>query len=107
MPTKTAFKVYLDSKVADLIIDTHKRFASGGRDVNRSEVIEQLIQDGFKMWAKEEQAVTRFEGTLAHLLDHAEKTDRLLKAILLTLADGDKDEVKNLLNNVDRELTNA
>lgn len=104
---KTAFKVYLDPDLAEQVIQTHKQFSSAGRDVNRSEVIEELIRGGFKLWRRETEAVNRLEGTLAQLLDHANRTDKILKSILLTLVEGDKDEVKSLLHTIETELHDA
>ena len=104
---KTPLNVYFDPDLVEQIIQTHKQFSSAGRDVNRSEVIEELVRGGYKLWRRETEAVSRLEGTLAQLLDHANRTDRVLKSILLSLAEGDKDQVKALLHTIETELHDA
>ena len=105
--SKVEMKTYFEPDLAKQILDTHKQFCSAGRKVSRAELIEQLVKDGFRLWRKEQQVMTTVETTMAHLLDHAERQDRILRSILLTLADGDEGEVAKVMQTIEGERHNA
>lgn len=103
MMSKVELKIHLKPELAEQVITTHKQFNSAGRKVSRNEVIEQLIEDGFRLWRRETQAVSKVEATMAQLLDHAERQDKVLKSILLTMADGDENEVAALMQTIEEK----
>lgn len=105
--SKVEFKVYLPPDLAEQVIQTTAQFKGAGRKVSRNEVFEQLIEDGFKLWKREAQVVNRIETTMAQLLDMATRHDKLLQSILLTLAEGDKDEVKRVIQEIEKEAHHA
>ncbi len=100
---KVELKLYLDGELAEQVSAAVAQFRSAGRKVSRNAVLEQLIEDGFKAWRKEAQVVNRVEGTIGKLLDQSARHDRLLRSILLTLADGDKAAYREALETIERE----
>ena len=60
-----------------------------------------LSKDGFRSWRREAQVVNRVEASVGKLLDQSSKHDRLLRSILLTLADGDKEEVRQIMATIE------
>jgi hypothetical protein len=102
MTTKVPYKLYLPYELGRQVEDAHKQFSSAGRKVSRNEVFQQLIEDGFKMWRREKQQISRVETTLATLLDRATQTDKLVRSILLTLAEGDQEEVARLIQTIEK-----
>lgn len=105
--SKLEYKLYLTPDTGKQVEEATKQFRAAGRKVSRNEVIEQLIEDGFRMWRREAQVVTRVEATLAQLLDRAEKQDRVLQSILLTLAEGDLEEVQAVMKRIEGEANHA
>jgi hypothetical protein len=103
--SKIEVKLYLNAELADQVMETVTQFHSAGRKVSRNAVLEQLIEDGFRSWRKEAQVVNRVEATIAKLLDQSTRHDRLLRSILLTLADGDHNEYRNVLRTIEKEDT--
>jgi hypothetical protein len=103
--TKVELKLYLDAELAAQVAETVAQFQGAGRKVSRNAVLEQLIEDGFKAWRKEAQVVNRVEATIGKLLDQSARHDRLLRSILLTLADGDKAAYREVLATIEREET--
>ena len=101
------FKLYLTPELADQVVETTARFRSAGRQVSRSEVLEQLIGDGFRLWRHETQVITRVEASIARLIDQSARGDRLLRSILLTLADGDMEEYRRVIETIEKEGSNA
>lgn len=101
--TKVEIKLYLEPDLAAQVTETTAQFRSAGRRVSRNEVLEQLIEDGFRMWRREAQVVNRVETGIGKLLDHSTRQDRLLRSILLTLADGDVAEVRKAVETIERE----
>jgi hypothetical protein len=97
-------KLYLDDELSAQIAETMAQFKSAGRKVTRNAVLKQLIEDGYKMWRREAQVVNRVEATIGKLLDQSARQDVLLRSILLTLADGDKDEVAKLISTIEQEV---
>lgn len=104
---KVEVKLYLSPELAGQVADATAQFRGAGRKVSRNEVLEQLIQDGFRMWRREAQVVDRVEATLGKLMDQVAKHDRLLRSILLTLAEGDREEYRRALANIDKEAADA
>jgi len=102
---KVEFKLYLDADLAGRVTETLAQFRGAGRKVSRNEVLEQLIEDGFRMWRREAQAVGRVETSVAALLDQSARHDKLLRSILLTLADGDKAAYREVIETIEREET--
>lgn len=100
MVKKTETKIYLPSEVFDQVEEATKQFRGAGRQVSRSEVITQLVEDGLGVWRREKNTLPRIDATLGVLLDRVEATDKILRSILLTLADGDKAEVERLIATV-------
>ena len=100
---KVEFKLYLDPDLASQVTDTTAQFRSAGRKVSRNEVLEQLIEDGFRFWKREAQVINRVESTMAKLLDQSARQDRLLRSILLTLAEGDQAEYRRAIETIERE----
>lgn len=105
--SKLEYKLYLEPDLGRQVEDATKQFRAAGRKVSRNEVLENLIEDGFRMWRREAQVVTRVEATLAQLLDRAEHQDRVLQSILLTLAEGDMDEVRAVMKRIEGEANHA
>ncbi|QQP92723.1 hypothetical protein JL101_032480 (plasmid) [Skermanella rosea] len=100
---KVEVKLYLDPDLASRVAEATTRFRSAGRKVSRNDVLEQLIEDGFRMWRRETEAVGRVEASIARLLDRSARHDRLLRSILLTLADGDQAEYRRVVGIIERE----
>lgn len=96
-------KLYLDPELQAQVAETVAQFRSAGRRVTRNDVLVQLIEDGFRSWRKEAQVVNRVEATIGQLLNHSARHDRLLRSILLSLADGDKNEVRKLIETIEKE----
>ena len=88
--TKVEFKLYLEPNLASQITETTAQFRGAGRKVSRNEVLEQLIEDGFRLWRREAQVVNRVEAGIAKLLDpqeHApEQTRNAARAFTLHYA---------------------
>jgi hypothetical protein len=104
---KVEFKLYLTPELADQVVETTARFRSAGRQVSRNEVLEQLIGDGFRLWRRETEVISRVEASIAGLIDQSARQDRLLRSILLTLADGDMEEYRRVIETVEKEGSNA
>ena len=104
---KVEFKLYLTPELADQVVETTARFRSAGRQVSRNEVLEQLIGDGFRLWRRETQVISRVEASIAGLIDQSARQDRLLRSILLTLADGDMEEYRRVIETIEKEGSNA
>src|SRR5688500_6547145 len=100
---KVELKLYLEPALADQVAAAVAQFRGAGRKVSRNEVLEQLIEDGFRSWRKEAQVVNRVEATIGRLLDQSARHDRLLRSILLTLADGDKTAYREVLATIEQE----
>lgn len=107
MEKKIETKIYLPPDVFEQIDEATKQFRGAGRQVSRSEVITQLLEDGLGVWRREKNTLPRIDATLGVLLDKAEATDKILKSILLTLADGDKAEVERLIATITGEKVDA
>jgi hypothetical protein len=104
---KVEFKLYLTPELADQVVETTARFRSAGRQVSRNEVLEQLIGDGFRLWRRETEVISRVEASIAGLIDQSARQDRLLRSILLTLADGDMEEYRRVIETIEKEGSNA
>ena len=104
---KVEFKLYLTPELADQVVETTARFRSAGRQVSRNEVLEQLIGDGFRLWRRETEVIGRIEASSAGLIDQSARQDRLLRSILLTLADGDMEEYRRVIETIEKEGSNA
>ena len=104
---KVEFKLYLTPELADQVVETTARFRSAGRQVSRNEVLEQLIGDGFRLWRRETEVISRVEASIAGLIDRSARQDRLLRSILLTLADGDMEEYRRVIETIEKEGSNA
>lgn len=104
---KVEFKLYLTPELADQVVETTARFRSAGRQVSRNEVLEQLIGDGFRLWRRETEVISRVEASIAGLIDQSARQDRLLRSILLTLADGDWEEYRRVIETIEKEGSNA
>jgi hypothetical protein len=104
---KVEFKLYLTPELADQVVETTARFRSAGRQVSRNEVLEQLIGDGFRLWRRETEVISRVEAGIAGLIDQSARQDRLLRSILLTLADGDMEEYRRVIETIEKEGSNA
>lgn len=102
---KVELKLYLEPALADQVAAAVAQFRGAGRKVSRNEVLEQLIEDGFRSWRKEAQVVNRVEATIGKLLDQTARHDKLLRSILLTLADGDHDAVDEAVAAIERRDT--
>ena len=68
-------------------------------------LLERLIEDGFRAWRRDAQVVDRVEAGVGKLLDRTAVHDRLLRSILLTLADGDRAEYRRLMDTIEKEET--
>ena len=68
---KVEFKLYLTPELADQVVETTARFRSAGRQVSRNEVLEQLIGDGFRLWRRETEVISRVEASIAGLIDQS------------------------------------
>ena len=101
--SKLEFKLYLDADMAGRVTDAVNQFRSAGRKVSRNEVLEELLAAGFRMWRREARMTDRIEAGIGKLLDQSATHDRLLRSILLTLADGDKAAYREVLDAVERE----
>ena len=104
---KVEFKLYLTPELADQVVETTARFRSAGRQVSRNEVLEQLIGDGFRLWRRETEVISRVEASIAGLIDQSARQDRLLRSILLTLAEGDMEEYRRVIETIEKEGSNA
>ena len=104
---KVELKLYLTPELADQVVDATARFRSAGRQVSRNEVLEQLIGDGFRLWRRETEVISRVEASIAGLIDQSARQDRLLRSILLTLADGDMEEYRRVIETIEKEGSNA
>jgi predicted regulator of amino acid metabolism with ACT domain len=102
MVNKTGYTVYLPYQLGRQVEDTHKLFAAGNRRVSRNDVFVQLVEDGFRYQRRETQAVGRIEVSVATMADRMESFEKLLRSILLTLAEGDTDEVERLLRTIEK-----
>lgn len=102
---KVEVKLYLDPQIAEQVAGAVAQFRSAGRKVTRNEVLVQLIEDGFRAWRKEAQVVNRVEASIGKLIDQSGRHDRLLRSILLTLADGDKAAYREVLDTIEKEET--
>jgi hypothetical protein len=101
--TKVEIKLYLEADLAGRVGDAVNQFRSGGRKVSRNEVLEKLIEDGFRMWRREAQVVNRVEAGIDRLAEQSARHDRLLRSILLTLADGDRAAYREVLDAIEKE----
>jgi hypothetical protein len=104
---KVELKLYLTPELAGQVADATARFHRAGRQVSRNEVLEQLIGDGFRLWRRETEVISRVEASIAGLIDQSARQDRLLRSILLTLADGDMEEYRRVIEIIEREDSNA
>ena len=104
---KVELKLYLTPELADQVVETTAQFRSAGRQVSRNEVLEQLIEDGFRLWRRETEVISRVEASIAGLIDQSARQDRLLRSILLTLADGDMEEYRRVIETIEKEGSNA
>lgn len=93
---KVEWKMHLNPALAERVQDAWKTYQKAGRRVSRNAVVEQLLEDGFRMWERDNQVVTRVEGSISKLVDQTTRHSKILDTILLNLADGDVDEVKRL-----------
>ena len=100
---KVEFKLYLTPELADQVAETTARFRSAGRQVSRNEVLEQLIGDGFRLWRRETEVISRVEASIAGLIDQSARQDRLLRSILLTLAEGDRAAYREVMDTIEAE----
>jgi hypothetical protein len=105
MKSKVEFKLYLDTELAGQVAGAVNQFRAAGRKVSRNEVLERLIADGFRLWRRKAQVVNQVEAGIGQLLDRSARHDRLLRSILLTLADGDRDEYRALMATIEKEDT--
>jgi hypothetical protein len=96
-------KLYLEPELADQVAGAVAQFRAAGRKVSRNEVLVQLIEDGFRSWRKEAQIVNRVEATIGKLLDRSARHDVLLRSVLLSLAEGDKAEVAEMISTIEKE----
>ena len=101
--SKIEHKLYLDADLAGRVAAAVDQFRGAGRKVSRNEVLERLIMDGFRMWARETQMTDRVEAGIGKLLDQSATHDKVLRSILLTLADGDKTAYREVLDAIAAE----
>ena len=105
--TKVEIKLYLEADLAGRVGDAVNQFRGAGRKVSRNEVLEKLIEDGFRMWRREAQVVNRVEAGIDRLAEQSARHDRLLRSILLTLADGDWEEYRRVIETIERGESDA
>ena len=101
--TKVEIKLYLEAELAGRVADAVDQFRASGRRVSRNEVLEKLIEDGFRTWRREAQVVHRVEAGIDRLAEQSALHDRLLRSILLTLADGDRTAYREVLDAIEKE----
>jgi predicted regulator of amino acid metabolism with ACT domain len=102
MTRKTAYTVNLPYELGRKIEDTHKQFSAGSRYVSRNEIFQRLIEDGYRMWKREAQTVSVIEMALSTLVERMTVQEKLMRSILLTLAEGDVEEVDRLMKMVEK-----
>lgn len=98
---RTVYSVSVDAEMATNITKAYERFSAAKRKVTRNDVIVQLIEDGFKAWRRETNANDQMAATISKLLDQLAKQDRMLRSILLTLAEDDKEEYRRVMTEID------
>ena len=74
-----------------------------GRRVSRNTILEQLIRDGLRLWRREIEQSDRVEAGLAQLIERSARHDRLLRSILLTLAEGDRAAYREVMDTIEAE----
>lgn len=100
---KVEWKLALDPELAERIEAVHAQYKAANRKTHRNDVIVQLIEDGFRWWSKEQQKIDGLDATLGKLLDQSKQQDRLLRTVLLTLAEGRADEYQRVIDTIERE----
>lgn len=95
--SKVQTKLYLEPELAEMVKETTERFRSAGRTICRNDVIVQLIEDGFRFWRREADMATRVESSVAKLIDQNNRQDRVLRTILLAVAEGDEAEYRKVI----------
>jgi len=98
--SKTQIKAYLEPELAEKIAAATERFRAAGRTVSRNDVINQLLQDGFRFWRQEADMATRVEGSVGKLANEIRKQRRVLDTILLSITDGNPDEYKAAIKEI-------
>ena len=53
------------------------------------------------------EVISRVEASIAGLIDQSARQDRLLRSILLTLANGDWEEYRRVIETIEKEGSNA
>lgn len=112
---KPQFKLYLTDEMARKVSDATLRLKAAGRNVSRNEVLTQLIEEGLGVWARESDVISRVEGGISRLLDQNNRLleqiahqDQLIRSILLSMADGDMEQVDELVKTIkEKDLKNA
>lgn len=99
---KYEYKVSVDADMATRITMAHERIQACKRKVSRNDVIVQLLEDGFSQWQGHIDVNTRLEATVAKIAARMEQQDRMLRSILLTLAEGDKEEYRNDIAEIEK-----
>ena len=100
---KVEIKLYLEAGLAGQVQEAVAQFRGAGRRVSRNTILEQLIRDGLRLWRREIEQSDRVEAGLAQLIERSARHDRLLRSILLTLAEGDRAAYREVMDTIEAE----
>lgn len=100
---KTVYSVAVDAEMATNITKAHERFIAAKRKVSRNDVIVQLIDDGLAVWRREVDPGVQMAETVAKLSEQIARQDRMLRSILLTLAEGDVEEYEGIMKTIEAQ----
>ena len=100
---KTVYSVAVDAEMATNITKAVERFHAAKRKVSRNDVIVQLIDDGLAVWRREVDPGVQMAETVAKLSEQIARQDRMLRSILLTLADGDVQEYEEVMATIEAQ----
>jgi hypothetical protein len=100
---KTVYSVAVDAEMATNITKAHERFKAAKRKVSRNDVIVQLLDDGLSVWRREVDPGAQMAETVARLSEQIARQDRMLRSILLTLAEGDEEEYRDVMSKIEAQ----
>ena len=99
---KRRLQIWIEPELDDAIQDVVARYRANGRPAKKTEIIERLLRDGFRFWAREDQVSNRIEAALAQVIDHAVMTRAMQNAALYNDLDGDEEAYQRALAQVEQ-----
>lgn len=84
------------------ILDILARYRESGRRVAKTDVVQRLLRDGLRFWAREDQVSNRIEATLAHMQDELAMTRAMQNALAFRSLGEDEDVFQEYLSQVEK-----